>query len=99
MSTPRETTVNRVKTDLRISHTALDADLSDQIDACLADLEICGVVNPDETDPVILAVIKIWCRTQYTDDTTKAAAYQARYDAMKGTLMVATGYGGDPDDD
>lgn len=87
-------TITKIKTDLRISHTALDADLADMVDACLADLKMCGINDPDETDPTILAAVKLYVRAQYTDDTGKADAYMARYDALKGSLMIAAGYGG-----
>lgn len=91
-------TLAKVKADLRISHTALDDDLKDQIEACIADLALCGVRSPDETDKTILAAIKLYCRSTYTDDTAKAAAYLERYNAMKASLMMATGYGGAPDE-
>lgn len=92
----RETTIAKVKKDLRISHTSLDDDLNDQISACLADLEICGIVDPDEADPIILAAIKNWCRREYISDVNRSQAYGAAYDAQKGCLMMAEGYGGKP---
>lgn len=93
-----EATVRKIKQDLRITHTALDEDLNDTIDACLADLEVCGIQDPDETDLMILAGIKLYVRAQYTDDTEKAAAYMERYGAHKACLMMAEGYGGPIDD-
>ena len=90
--------LSKIKTDLRISHTALDDDLSDTIDACLSDLLICGIANPDPADKSILAAVKLYCRAAYTDDTDKAAAYMERYDAMKACLMTASGYGGASDE-
>lgn len=87
-------TISKIKTDLRISHSALDGDISDQIGACIADLEACGIADPNESDMLILNAIKLWMRANYTDDTSKAAAYQERYDKMKACLMMATGYGG-----
>lgn len=87
------TILDKIKTDLRISHTALDDDLNDQISACLSDLQVCGIQDPSESDPLIINVIKLWCRANYTDDPERAAAYQARYDAMKACLMMAEGYG------
>jgi hypothetical protein len=92
-----DATLTKVKTDLRISHNSLDDDIRDQIDACLGDLKICGIQEPSETDTTILCAIKLWCRAAYTDDTGDSKAYRDAYEAMKGTLMMATGYGGEPD--
>ena len=91
------TLLNKVKTKLRISHNELDDDLADTISACLKDLEVCGVQapvpdNPQETDPLILNAVKLYCRAEFTDDTGKAAEYMARYDALKSCLMMAEGY-------
>lgn len=84
----------KIKANLRISHTALDDDLKDTITACIADLNVCGVhePNPRESDPLILNAIKLYCRSAFTDDTAKAEAYMARYDALKSCLMMAEGY-------
>lgn len=91
-------TIAKIKDNLRISHTELDTDLGDTIDACLSDLKIVGVKNPSEQDVTILAAVKLYCRAAYTDDTEKADAYMERYNAMKATLMMAAGYGGDADE-
>ncbi len=85
--------LKKIKTSLRISHSVLDDDVTDSAEACLQDLKVCGIVNPQPTDPLILNAIKLYCKAAYTDDTDKAAAYQARYDALKSCLMMAEGYG------
>lgn len=84
----------KIKTSLRISHTALDDDVSDTIAACLTDLGVCGVQDPgvQEMDPLILNAVKLYCKAEYTDDTTKAAAYLERYNGLKSCLMMAGGY-------
>lgn len=87
----------KIKTSLRISHDVLDDDLRDTITACLADLKVCGVTQPVDTDPLqtdplILNAIKLYCRKEYTDDPGKAAVYQQRYDSLKSCLMMATDY-------
>lgn len=99
MANERDEMLNKVKTSLRISHNLLDDDLLDTIEACLADLKVCGVQDPGESDPLILNAVKLFCKASYTDDTGKAAAYQARYDAMKSCLMMAEGYGGEVSSD
>ena len=82
----------KIKKNLRISHSVLDDDVTDSIGACLQDLKVCGVVKIDPADPLILNAIKLFCKVAYTDDTEKAAAYQARYDALKACLMMASEY-------
>ncbi len=88
----------KVKTSLRISHTALDEDVADNIAACLTDLQVCGVqaAKLDTSaglDPMILNAVKLFCKAAYTDDPVKAARYQGGYDALKACLMMAEGYG------
>lgn len=86
--------LEKIKLALRIKHTALDEDIQADIDACLADLRVCGVVYADnDTDPLIFNAVKLWCRSNYTDDPVKAARYQSGYDALKSCLMMAEGYG------
>ena len=93
-----ESLLPKIKTNLRISHSVLDGDLTDTIAACLADLTICGV-QVAETDPLILNAVKLYCRKEYTDDTGKAAEYQKRYDALKSCLMMASEYSTEATDD
>lgn len=86
-------TLTQIKQGLRISHDKLDDDIRADIDACLADLRLVGVIYADESDPLIYNAIKLWCRSLYTDDTVKAAEYLRRYEALKACLMMAEGYG------
>lgn len=90
----------KIKTSIRISHTALDDDLSDTISACLRDLQVCGVSvptpdDPQEMDPLILNAVKLYCKGHFTDDTGKAAEFLRRYDALKSSLMTASEYSGE----
>ena len=91
-----EALLAKVKTSIRVSHTALDGDIQDNIDACLADLQLCGVMqeklHAEELDPLILNAVKLYCKAEYTDDPVKAARYQGGYDALKSCLMMAEGY-------
>ena len=90
--------LSKIKTSLRISHTALDDDVQDTIDACISDLRVCGVQEQKldtskDLDPLILNAVKLYCKKEYTDDPIKAARYQGGYDALKSSLMMAEGYG------
>lgn len=86
-------TVAKIKTALRISHSILDEDIKADIEACLVDLTVCGIIDPQETDALIYNAIKLWCRSLYTDDPAKGAEYLRRYEALKSCLMMAEGYG------
>ena len=90
-------TLNKIKLALRTSHSKLDEDIQADIDACMADLKVCGVVHADETDPLIYNAIKLWCRSLYTDDPAKGAEYLRRYESLKASLMMADGYGREDD--
>lgn len=90
-------TLIKIKQGLRISHDKLDDDIAADINSCLADLKVCGVIYADETDPLIFNAIKLWCRSFYTDDIVKAAEYLKRYEALKACLMMAEGYGRPPE--
>lgn len=85
--------LNAIKLTLRIKHDALDEDIQADITACLADLEVCGVVHAPTGDPLILNAVKLYCRAMYTDDVVKSAEYLKRYEALKACLMMADGYG------
>ncbi len=87
------TTLEKIKLALRISHDKLDEDIQADIDACMNDLKLCGIIHADESDPLIFNAIKLWCRSLYTDDTTKAAEWLRRYESLKACLQVAEGYG------
>ena len=89
--------LTKIKASLRITHDKLDADVTDTIEACLADLRVAGLRaekldTAQEMDPLILNAVKLYCKAAYTDDPVKAARYQGGYDAMKACLMYAEGY-------
>ncbi len=89
--------VLKIKNNIRIKHTALDDDIEDTIRAALDDLAVCGVKVPPaddskDMDPLILNAVKLFCKVEYTDDPTKSAIYQRRYDSLKSCLMMAEKY-------
>ena len=88
-----EATITKIKLGLRISHDKLDQDIQADIEACLSDLRVCGILEPRETDPLIFNAIKLWCRSLYTDDTAKSAEWLRRYEELKACLQMAEGYG------
>ena len=87
------TTLEKIKQAIRRSHDKLDEDLQTDIDACLADLHVVGIVHAGEEDPLIYNAIKLYCKSLYTEDAAKAAEFRSRYEALKSCLMMAEGYG------
>lgn len=87
------TTLEKIKQAIRRTHSKLDEDLQADIDACLADLKLHGVIYAPDDDPLIFNAIKLYCKSTTTDDTAKAADWLRRYEALKACLMIAEGYG------
>lgn len=90
-------TLVKIKKAIRRSHSKLDEDLMDDIDACIADLKSVGVTGPNavESDPLFYNAIKLYCKSLNTDDSAKAAEWLRRYESLKACLMMAKGYRGE----
>ena len=89
--------LKRIKLAVRTSHSKLDEDIQADIDACIADLRIAGIVHYQEKDPLIFNAVKLYCKSLYTDDPSKGAEFLRRYEALKGSLQMASGYGREAD--
>ena len=92
-------TLTKIKLALRTSHDKLDEDIQADIDACMADLTIHGIIHAEEGDPLIYNAVKLWCRSLYTDDPAKGAEYLQRYEKLRDSLKMAEGYGREADGD
>lgn len=75
----------------RTDTTAFDAELSDLIDACLADLGIAGVSNEEPTDPLIVRAVCTYCKTNF-GETDEYEHLKASYDEQKATLQMSSKY-------
>ncbi len=85
------TTLAAVKLAMGITAEAYDSEISDLIDAGLADLElICGATL-DITDKLVLQAVKTYVRMSFRSPADYDRLRQA-YESQKGQLMIATGY-------
>lgn len=75
----------------RTDTTAFDTELSDLIDACLADLGIAGVDQTDTTDPLIVRAVCTYCKTNF-GETDEYEHLKASYDEQKATLQMSNKY-------
>lgn len=92
-------TLEKIKLSIRRTHNKLDADIEDEIKGCLADLKMHGIVHKDDTDPLILNAVKLWCKASTAADANKAAEFHQRYIALRDSLKSAKGYGWREDSD
>lgn len=83
--------LNAVKLALRVTTNAFDTELSDLIDAALADMRVAGITNNDTTDPLVRRATITYCRMHFgqPDDYDRL---KASYDEQKAQMGMATNY-------
>ena len=84
--------LNKVKLSLRISGDMFNIEIQDLVEAALTDLKISGVVNTDETDPLILRAVITYCKANFGYDNNEAERFQKSYDMLKQHLSLAGDY-------
>lgn len=82
--------LEKVKLDLRISHSKLNADIQDNIDACLKDLDRVGIADND-TDPLVIKAVKLYCRWHYNFEN-QADRYMKAYKMLRNAISLSEGY-------
>lgn len=83
--------VEKIRKALRITTLALDEDIEDAINACKRELHIAGVGRIEETDPLIVAAIKTYCRAEF-DYCGKGEQYRKSFEALKIALSLSGDY-------
>ncbi|MDZ4567466.1 head-tail connector protein [Bacillus cereus] len=84
-----------VKKALRISHTALDDEVDDLIEAARTDLKLSGVSgfkSNDDTDPLIKRAIIMYAKANFIVDVKEAERFQLSYNMLKNHLTLAGDY-------
>lgn len=89
--------LNKIKTSLRIDveDYRLDEEIQDLIDAAIADLKLSGVKNINETDPLIIRAVTVYCKAEYSTDDKEAERYRIAYDMLKSHMALSNDYIGD----
>lgn len=83
--------LEKIKISLRIKTNAFDGEITDLINAALADLGIAGVINTSETDPLIIMAVTTYCRIHF-GEPSDFDRLKKSYDEQKAQLQTATGY-------
>lgn len=88
--------LEKVKIALRVEaeDTDLDGDIQDTIDAAIADMKLCGIIEEKilETDAIIMRAIKTFCKSEYSTDDKEAKRYKESYEMIRNHLAMSTDY-------
>lgn len=84
--------VDDIKAILRISNTAYNTEIEDLILAAKGDLEICGLLDTSEIDPLIKRAITLYCKANFGFDNPDAEKLQKSYEALRNHLSLSTDY-------
>ena len=84
--------IEKVRRALRLKTEAYDEELRGLIDAARADLELAGIKNAENSDPLIDRAVITFCRVNF-GSPEDYARLKASYDEQKAQLQMATGYG------
>lgn len=93
-----ETLLSKVKLALRVTTNAFDAELSQLIDACIADLRIAGISTETIgteylSEPMVVMAVTTFCKINFGKiDGAEYDRLKASYDEQKKQLGMATGY-------
>ena len=87
--------LEKIKMSMRIFHTVLDDDVSQNIDACMLDLKRVGVnaeiAIPDAEDALIVKAAELYCKWQY-DFNGKGDQYQKAYENLRDSISMCEDY-------
>lgn len=88
------TILEKVKLALRITTDDFDTELTDMINACLADLGIAGVTETDTSNALLIRAICTYCKYHFGDinGVEMLERLKASYDEQKAQMQMATGY-------
>lgn len=85
------TLLEKVRRNLRITSSALDNDIQEDIDAAYADLERVGVNITDPDRPLIIKAVKLYCRWQY-NFAGMGDRYQVAYEKLRDAMAISCDY-------
>ncbi len=90
------TLLETVKKALRVTHSGLDeAEIVPLIEAAKKQLEIAGVKVIEETDPLIIQAITVYCKANFGYDNPDSEKFQNAFNSIKNTITQVGVYNGE----
>lgn len=87
--------IDDIKDALRISGNALDTEVTDLLNAAVADLKLSGVLTSkatSTTDPLIRRAVVVYAKANFGYDNPEAERFQNSYDMLKRHLLLSQEY-------
>lgn len=82
----------KIKTSLRISNNAFDAEIQDLIDAALLDLALAGVIVIDQSDALIIRAVTTYTKAHFGWDNPDSARLHVSYELLRNHLTQSIDY-------
>lgn len=88
--------IETVRASLRVKTETFDDEIGALIEACKLDLDTAGVPLINETNPLCVRAIILYCKANFgfSDEQEK---YLEMYDRLKITMSNSSGYDADED--
>ena len=94
--------LNKVKLAIRITHSKLDSEINENIDAAKEELERAGVPRDIATEPekypLVARAIKTYCQSMAALDQNQADKFMDSFKYQADNLRKSTIYGGAGED-
>ncbi|SMO54995.1 head-tail connector protein [Melghirimyces algeriensis] len=84
--------IDDVKLALRVTAVEFDSEIQDLIDGAKLDLQLSGVVNLVDTDPLIKRAVIVYCKAHFGYDNPEADRFLRSYDLLKMHLTLSSDY-------
>lgn len=86
--------LEKIKLSLKIKSKLFDDDIKDLIDEAKADMNISGISNIKDDDPLIRQAIKTYCKAKFWADNKDSEKYQLSYELLRDHLSLCGEYNG-----
>lgn len=87
--------LEKIKLSMRIFHTALDADIQSNIEACMQELRRVGIheniAKSDSEEALIFKAAEFYCKWQY-DFQSKGEQWQKAFENLRDALSLCEDY-------